>query len=140
MKGSQVMTDTAVATRRSRFVEPDTTRLELTDGDWLEVKSRLDFGERNALATAGLKQAGTLGNGHAPEFTIDLAAYKLERMLAYLTDWSFRDRNDRNVPISRATINALDPDTADEIDAALDAHIEAQSANPTPPTGMKASP
>jgi hypothetical protein len=134
------MSDVAVVKRRSRFVEPETTRIDLSDSDYIEVKSRLDFGERNALATAGLKQAGTLGNGATPEFTIDLAAYKLERMLAYLTDWSFRDRAGHLVPISRATVNALDPDSADEIDAALDAHIEGQAANPTSPNGTKESP
>jgi len=132
--------DTAVMRKRSRFVEPDTTRLELTDDDWIEVKSRLDFGERNALASAGLKQQGTLSNGGSPEFTIDLAAYKIERMLAYLVEWSFRDRDGDRVPVTRATVNALDPDTADEIDAALDAHIEAQTGNPTLPNAMKESP
>jgi hypothetical protein len=134
------MAETEVVTRRSRFVEPDTTRIDLSYGDWIEVKSRLDFGERQALAGSGLRQSGSLSNGDTPDFTIDLAGYKIERMLAYLVDWSFRDRFDHRVTISRATVRALDPDTADEIDAALDAHIEGQAANPTSPNGTKESP
>lgn len=125
---------------RNRFISPATTRLVLTDGDWVEIKERLDFGETQALTAATLAQGGNLASGEAPTLQLDLASYKVERLCMYLVDWSFRDQDDRSVPVSRATIKALDPATATEIDAALDTHLAALGANPTAPPPMSPSP
>lgn len=125
---------------RSRFVAPTTARLGLTDGDWVEIKERLSFGETQALTAATLAQSGNLAGGEAPTLQLDLAGYKVERLCAYLIDWSFRDADGRAVDVSRAAIMALDPATADEIDAALDAHLEAMGANPTKPSATSTSP
>lgn len=125
---------------RNRFVVPGTVRLDISDGDWIEVRERLDFGETQALTAAMLSQTGTLTGGEAPTVTLDMAGYKVERMAVYVVEWSFRDANDRPVEVSRATIKSLDVDTANEIDAALDAHIEATGANPTTPTVTSTSP
>lgn len=125
--------------RRNRFVVPTTVRLEISDGDWIEAKERLDFGEAQALAGAGLRQSGSILSGQ-PDVQLDLAAYKIARMVAYLVDWSFRDGDDRPVDVSREAIRALDPATAAEIEAALDAHIEALEANPTVPAMTRPSP
>lgn len=124
---------------RSRFVTPTTVRLDISEGDWIEIKERLDFGEAQALAQAGLRQEGSMLGG-TPDMRLDLAAYKIERLVAYLVDWSFRDADGRAVDVTRASIRALDPATAAEIDAAIDAHVEAMDANPTAPMAMSTSP
>lgn len=125
---------------RQRFVAPTTVRLDLTDGDWIEVKERLAFGEAQALTASTLAQTGSLMNGETPDIRLDLGVYKVMRMVFYLTDWSFRGPEGEAVSVSRATIAALDPATADEIDSAIDAHLEALAANPTAPMPTSSSP
>jgi hypothetical protein len=125
--------------KRSRFVVPNTVRLALSDDDWCEVKERLTFGERQALASAGLTQTGSMVNDDAT-VQLNMAGYKIARLAAYLVEWSFRDEDDRTVPVTRATIETLDPATADEIDAALDAHVAATQASPTTPTATSPPP
>lgn len=108
---------------RNRFVVPGITRLELSDGDWIEVKSRLTYGEQQRLAggafTGGRATADGLGT-----LDIDVERYAVLRLETWLTDWSFCDENGKAVKLSPAAIAALDPDSADEITAGLDAHIE----------------
>ena len=87
-----------------------------------------------------MAQAGNLAGGEAPTIQLDLVAYKLERICAYVLDWSARDVDGRAVPVTRATIKALNPAMATAIDVALDAHIRAMSANPTGPTMTSTSP
>jgi hypothetical protein len=127
-------------TRRSRFVLPTTVQLTLSDGDFIEIKERLTFGEQQKLTAKTLAQEGNLFGGGEVTATLDFAGYKTERMLAYLVDWSFRDADGRVVPVSRAALEALDPETADEIDTALDAHLNAASVDPTPQNGTSPPP
>jgi hypothetical protein len=129
-----------MAAKRFRFIVPSVVQLTLSDGDWIEVKERLTFGEQQRLTAATLAQSGSLTKGEELSVSLDMASYKTARMVAYLTDWSFRDEDDRSVPVSRSAIETLDPATADEIDKALDAHIEATAADPTTPTPTSTSP
>ncbi len=79
---------------RNRFVSPETVRLELSDGDWIEVKRRLTYGESQRLASAGL----TSVKGERPqdaEVGIDLERYNLTKLEIWLTDWSLRDARDK---------------------------------------------
>lgn len=113
---------------RCRFVAPESVRLELSEGDWIEVKARLTYGEQQRVTNAALgKVSGKLSSGITDEVTLDLAHYAVERMLVWLVDWSFIDPRGKVAPINRDTITALDPETVSEIERALDAHIEAQA-------------
>jgi hypothetical protein len=107
--------------KRNRFVTPATVRLELSDGDWIEIKERLTYGEERKLANSAL--VATSANG----FQVDLARAQLLRMEIWLTDWSFVDNNGKSVPLTPSAIQNLDPDTAEEIIAALDAYQEARA-------------
>jgi hypothetical protein len=109
---------------RNRFVTPETVRLPLSDGDWIEVKKRLTNGERRSLNTAALGKSMPIGQDVA-EVAVDFAELGTARALIYIVDWSFEDDGHR-VPVSRAAYLALDEPTADEIDKALDIHITAQ--------------
>src|SRR5689334_10447372 len=104
--------------RRVRFVTPKVVRLELSDGDWIEVKERLTVGEARAAMSSFVGSYRPDGSR-----TPNLDTLGMGQVLAYLTDWSFVDENDKRVPVSIDTIKNLDLDTYGEIDSALDRHI-----------------
>lgn len=106
----------------SDFVDADTVRLDLTPGAngqprWVEIKAELTWGEQKRLESSSLRfDAAT------QRFDVDLGSFDVNKLLAWLVDWNFRDRHDRAVPISQATIEALRPAAAREIEAAIEAH------------------
>lgn len=105
---------------RNRFETPDLVRLALSDGDWIEVRRKLSAGEfRRMHATPFTKLAD--GGG----LSVNLAVLGLARTKAYLVDWSFRDANDKPVRCTSEAIEALTQSDLDEIEKALDAHLEA---------------
>ena len=123
---------------RNRFVLPEVVRLDLSDGDWIEVKKRLTNGERRRLNTAALSKSVAIGGESTNEVDIDFAEFGTARALAYLVDWSFRDAQGLRVEVTRSAYESLDEETSDEIDKALDAHIEAQAGN-SPTTSANGS-
>lgn len=108
----------------ARFVTPETVQLELSDGDWIEVKERLNLWEREQLTGTALGGLSASGDGDA-QVGLNYARYAIQKLETWLVDWSFVDGDDKRVEVSLDAIRNLDPDTADEIDAALDAHIAA---------------
>ena len=100
---------------RSRFVIPNTVRLELSEGDWIEVKERLTYGEQQALAGASLDKM-TPGS---TDIAINLQRYDIMRLDTWIVRWSFCDANGKAVKKTRDAIAALDPATAKEINDAL---------------------
>ena len=124
--------------RRSRFASGAAMRLELSEGDWVLVRQELTYGQQRRLAASGLTgidPAVTEGQ----RLRVDLAAYDLERLVLWVMDWSFRDDDGEPVVVSREAIEALHPDTARELNEALDRHIEAQEGKGAPaPTGPSA--
>lgn len=105
--------------RRNRFVNPDVVRLDLSDGDWVEVKAQLTYQESIELEAAGVSD--TLKNG---QLSMDWKLYKMARINTWLVDWSFEDATEHRVPFTPAAVATLDPDTADEIDKVLDVHVK----------------
>jgi hypothetical protein len=107
--------------KRSRFVKPETVRLELSDGDWIEVKKHLTAGEARKVAAEFIGRYLPDGS-RVPN--MDLLGF--QGVLAYLVDWSFEDDGKRQ-PITIDTIKGLTPDDFKEIDEAIDKHIEAMT-------------
>lgn len=114
-----VPTASTAPARRSRFVDPTTVRLDLSDGDWVEAKRGLSYAEQERISSALMRSMSSASD----EIGIDWAKHRLLRLESWLTDWSFRGADGKPVTLSRAAIASLDPDTAGEINAALDAHI-----------------
>jgi hypothetical protein len=112
---------------RNRFVSLATVRKELSDGDWVEFKERLSYGEQQRLAGGALGRATGMFEGK-PEVALDMAHYQIKRFAIWVVDWSFVDAKGRHVDVTEDAIANLDPDTAEEIDAALTAHIDAMEA------------
>ncbi len=121
---------------RSRFVQPATVRLALSDGDWVEAKARLTYGEQSRLEAAAFGNLKGIKPGQDAEVGFDFAAFQLARLQVFIVAWSFRDEQNRPVAVSRSAIEALDPDAAAEIADALERHLEAEES-PKASSGSK---
>lgn len=115
---------------RPRFADGGQVRLPLSDGDWIAVRRELTYGQQRRLTASGLTGVDAAAAGE--RLRVDLAAYDLERICTWVLDWSFRDADGEAVVFSREAVEALHPDAAAEINAALDAHIEAQAEKKAP--------
>lgn len=121
---------------RNRFVSPNTTRLVLSDDDWIDVKKHLNYSEELRLQTAGITGidaralAGQNGSrvDEVPrenEARINWEAHAIEQIALYVVDWSFIDETGKQRKLTREAIKALDLETANEVSVALNAHIAA---------------
>lgn len=121
---------------KSRFQTADIVRLELSDGDWIEVRRRLSAGEERRMYSSAFEKLEGKG------VTVNFATLGLSRTIAYVTDWSFRDGADKPVRCTPAAIEALTLEALKEIEIALDTHVEAQRelAKKTPTTETTSSP
>jgi hypothetical protein len=104
---------------RCRIVQPETVRLPLSDGDFVDVKRELTAGEYYDLMVA----------------QVDRLSYA--KILAYVVSWSLVGADNTPIPYSlelsdavrRDTVRALDKATARELTAALDKHEQAVEAD-----------
>lgn len=101
---------------RSRFVKPNVVRVDLTEGDWLDLKQELTVGEARGVLF------GTLIEQADGSYRRDLDAAVMARLLAYIVAWSFVDEAGKPVPVSADAINALDVSTLTELIAAVNKH------------------
>ncbi len=113
--------------RRNRFVKPKTIRLEISDGDWIEIKKELTVGERKRMFASGLKQMQTSGTGD-PKFDIDPVEMSFAKVREYLVGWSFEEEDNKGevapIDLSDDAVRNLDESTFEEIETAIDEHIE----------------
>jgi hypothetical protein len=112
----------------SRFVRPETVKLELTRGDWLLVKRRLTAGEERHAFARILKPTA-----YGEPMALDFERTGLAKMVAYLLDWSLADDGGVVVPIRdqpaavvEAALLSLDPSSFAEIHHAITTHEAAQ--------------
>jgi hypothetical protein len=110
---------------RCRVVAPEMARLEISDGDWIDVKKRLNYGEKQKMLAAFVKEMR--GDGRV---TPDMEMVNVAQILAYLVDWSLVDTNGKQIAIDtdakkHAGVKAQDPATIEEISKAIEQHIEA---------------
>lgn len=103
---------------RNRFVVPDVVRLPLSDGDWIDVKRRLNIGEQRAMFAQIYKSKAA-----DQPVQMDVSAVGVARVAAYTIGWSFTDAEGKPVAYSAQTIDALDTGTFAEVLDAVDAHI-----------------
>jgi len=110
---------------RSAFVIPGSVRVTLSQGEWVEFKTRLTYGERQALTGSAL---GRVDLQDAQNLPLDFRKHSVLRLSTWIVGWSLCDEQGRRVDVSDDAIEALDPELADEIVEALDAHVKAQEA------------
>ena len=106
-----------------RFVKPETVRLTLPDGNWLDVKKELTVAEDMRLNSAGFTRMSGAGGNRGID--IDWLEMGLAKVETYVVDWSAKNDSGKDVPITRATIENLAPEDFKAISDAIDAHIEA---------------
>lgn len=108
---------------RNPFVKPETVRLPLTGGDWLEVKKRLTAGEYRDRLAREYKQDEVSGR-----LSMDIRQSGIALIVAYVVDWSFQDDRQQSVPFSEDALKAVDIDTFRELLQAVEAHDAADEA------------
>ncbi len=113
---------------RSRLVRPETAKLPLSDNDWILIRKRLNAGEHRAHLSRMFQNARELRDG---TLRLDPRDVGLSKALAFLLDWSLVDEDDQVIDIReksdaelQAALDALDPETFDEITDAIDAHTK----------------
>ena len=112
----------------SRYRIPETTKVQISLGDWLLVKKHLTAGEERRMYT-GMSMAGP------DKVSVDLAAVQPMKMAAYLLDWSLTDVSNKPIVIADqprevivAALDGLPPEDFDEIWEAITAHENAMKA------------
>jgi hypothetical protein len=118
---------------RCRVVVPEIVRLPLSEGDFIDVRRRLNAGEH-------------------VEMLSDLASRKhFVKILAFVVGWSFVGLNEQPLPYDvdapeatrRDTLKALEPEAIREMVAVIDRHEaaeeKARAEKKTVPAGGPAS-
>lgn len=127
------------------FVDPSTVKLDLGDGDWVEVKRELTAGELKAMRTAGFTHmSGTpdserVGGDAEKNVTIgiDWRRLGISRLVAYVVDWNAKDAQGRPVPWSREAAEQLTASDFERLEAAINAHEKTIGATKNVQAGEK---
>ena len=114
----------------SRMRRPEDVRIPLNDDDWIIIKKYLTIGEQRAAFARMIKRQLS---GERPEINPLMSG--ISRVAEYLLDWSILDADGapvviRNcsIDVKLAALNDLSPEKYQEIDSAIDRHIEAMTA------------
>jgi len=107
---------------RKAFVEPATVKLELSEGDWIEIKKELTYGEQLRL------QDDSAQTGEDDKRRFAYSAFYVARLVTWIVDWSFEDEHG-HVEVTADAIRALKGDIAGEINTALNKYETEQEAS-----------
>jgi hypothetical protein len=107
-----------------QIVTPETCRLDLTNGEYVIVKKRLNHGEQTEMFK-NLYIAGVDGSLRADPLRVGMA-----QILAYLLDWSatalpIRDKSEKD---KEAILNSLPTEDVATIRAAIEGHVSQMQA------------
>jgi hypothetical protein len=99
--------------------------VELVDGEWIEFKDRLNYGETQRLASSGITGLKSDADDvEIKELGIDFEKFQIDKLFMWITDWSIKGPNNKTARLSKDTFRRLDPEIAQEINDLLDAHIQ----------------
>lgn len=101
---------------RERFVTPDSVRLPLSEGDWIDVKKELTAGDARKMFTDLVKDLRA-----GERASLDPAQVGLTKILTYVIGWSLT-QGGKPVPFTASALLALRQEDYQEISAAVDAH------------------
>lgn len=75
------------------FATEETTRIPLPDGQWIDVKRELNYGERTEIESASIRgmqrEALTESSIEGNTFLLDLGRQRFLMLSLYITRWSF---------------------------------------------------
>ncbi len=124
---------------RNRFQQPDTKRIDISDGDFIVVKKRLNVGEARKLEFGYIRGVRKDAGTNELTYEIDSAAKGIARVSLYVVEWSFAGADGRVVPVTEAAVAALDQGTFAEIEAAIFNHVAAEEQEKNVQTGQTAA-
>jgi len=104
----------------------ETVRYDLKDDDWVVIKKWLDAGEELEVSGAGLSRMTSDGN--EPSYKLDWKRLRLQRILAYVKEWSFVDFSGKPLRITLENLSRFSSDVVKELDDVLDRHLKAMEA------------
>lgn len=120
---------------RNRFPKPETTTLQLSDGDWIEVKTTPTVGEDHEFQGA---KYGTVNPDGSRR--VDNAAVQRGLEALYLVDWSFTAPDEKGVaqkvPVPESfgdrvkLLGQLDKASFHEIEKAIGDFVKANAVAP----------
>lgn len=102
------------------LVRPETVRVSLPDGEWLELAKELTAGEYRDMVTAQFKDSVV---GEKP--LLDRRQIGVSMVLAYVKEWSFVDQKGDPLPVTEDWLRMFDQQTFADVHAAVDKHQEA---------------
>lgn len=113
----------------SRVVVPESDIVQISNGDWLLVKRRLNHGEyQELLARKYIAESSGV-------VRVNLHKAGWEKIAIYLLDWSLVNGKGEKLAISGQSPDAidqaldiLDPESVDEIGRAIDTYVAAREA------------
>jgi len=114
--------------RRNAFVVPNTVQLSLPggEGEWIEVKEGLTYGEEQRLASAivtNMTISQETREAEEQQIGLDTKRHAILRILLWVVDWNLEGPNGKRVELSASAIENLKPEIAQEINDVLDEHI-----------------
>ena len=93
------------------FVEPETVRLDVSDGQWIEIKQELTWAEDEALAAVAVQgmrlvDPDDIGDElrRTQEIGVDMSLVNVAKLAMYIVDWSLVGANGRRVDIDGKTM------------------------------------
>jgi hypothetical protein len=109
------------------FVKPETVRIDLPGGEWIDVKKQLTKGERDKVNAMLIKEVRSDGR-----MTPDFEMMSKAEALGYIVDWSLTDGGQK-IPIESdadklSAINSMSVEGFDAISDAIAAHVKAIDA------------
>lgn len=110
---------------RCPLVKPnETVRYSLKDDDWVVIKKYLDAGEDLEVSGAGLARMGTEGTdeGQQPSYKLDWKRLKLQRIVAYVKEWSFVDFAGKPLRVTFDNVSRCSTEVIAELDEVIDRH------------------
>ena len=115
--------------KRSWLVKASLQKLPLAlEGEeWIEVKSELTTGEARRVDRAGIGNYKITRDSPTMEANIDWEQAETTRILAWCTDWSFVDHNEKPLELNLENLNAIDREAFEAVTDALDEYIKAKA-------------
>ena len=106
------------------FVRPETVRLDLPDGEWVEVKAELSWGEQQKMIGAGIGFDGDLGSlqSGTGKMSLQWVEFQVENLLLWIVDWSATDAQGKPVPVSKQALLNLHPKMTRMLEDAIGEH------------------
>jgi len=114
-------------TSKNSEINTGTTRLLLSNDRWIEARNELTARERRRLSVGVLKGQRLTASGDrfidAPDSVADQSFHAA---MAWITDWNLTEHDGKAVPCTADALGSRPDWLFDEIEAALEKHIEDQ--------------